>query len=76
MPLLFEKRVHQIRQTKNLLKKIYKDIKLCYSINEADRRFAAHFSFVRATRPDRQNILADQGFNVGRVCVVSETQEI
>lgn len=40
-------------------KDLFKEEKLCYPIEEADRRLITNFAFVLTIRADRQNILAN-----------------
>jgi hypothetical protein len=48
------------------LKRLFQSVKLCYSIDEADRSSWLNFTRIYPIRTYRQNVFADQRFNVGK----------
>lgn len=70
------KRASKRSRSKICLNHINKSVELCYSVDEADSRFITDFAFVLTTGANRQNILMNQGFNVGRGYIVPYSQEI
>ena len=57
-------------------KKVYRDQGLCYSVKEANCRSGTDFAYVLTVGTDRQAILANQGFNIRRGCIVAKAQEM
>lgn len=58
------------------LKRLFKSVKLCYSIDEADRSSWLNFTRIYPIRTYRQNVFADQRFNVWQECITHTTQEV
>ena len=60
------------KQTKVRRKNVFKTARLCYSIEEADETFRGELTRSFSVGADRQNKARKQGFNIGRMHIITE----
>ena len=64
------------KQIKKSAKKLFSITKLCYSVYEANNWFASSITLIHSVRTNRQNIFANQSFNIEGGRINPSSQEL